>query len=552
MGLPGPQARVLVEAARGVVDAAVAALAERCRSSDLPGRLDSESIDRHQVVAANLSAAACLVEAGEQLLTRVHDEWTAQLSLAYAGHLVGEITRRAMQGHLDWGSLPWTTTGPVSAALAASQDPALCDAIADVLLTGRLPEFDLGSDLASARQVFRAFARDRVAPHAEAVHRGDLDVPEDLIEQFAQMGFFGMAIPERFGGSASATEGGYGLPDLLAMLVATEEISTESMALAGPFITRPEIMATAVLQGGDEEQARRWLPGVASGEAMVAVAVTEPDFGSDVASLGVRAERVGNYYRVRGVKTWSTFSGRADLLLLLARTGTPEDKHRGLSLFVIEKPAFPGHSWSYSGPHGGLMRATAIPTIGYRGMHSFEISFEDFMIPAENLVGGEQGAGRGFYLQMKAFANGRMQTAGRAVGLMTAALRDAAKYSSERTVFGNRLSHYQLTRSKLSRMACLIAASRAYEYRCAELIAEGGGQLAASMVKSFACVNAEWVTREAQQIHGGYGYAEEFAVSRYFLDARVLSLFEGADETLALRVIARGLLQRQLDSEEAS
>ena len=306
------------------------------------------------------------------------------------------------------------------------------------------------------------------------------------------------------------------------------------------------------MKGGTDEQQQRWLPGIASGELMCAVAVTEPDYGSDVANLKVSAVREGEGYVVNGTKTWCTFAGRANLLMLLARTGAAADGHRGLSLFVVEKPSYPGHSWSHDGEHGGRMSARAIGTIGYRGMHSFEISFEDYRVPAAHLVGWQEGLGRGFYLQMDAFATGRLQTAARALGVMQAAFEDAADYARQRLVFGVPLGSYQLTKAKLARMAYLIAACRRFSYRAAQLLGAGGsgggsdGQLESSMAKSLSCLSAEWITREAQQLHGGMGYAEEYAVSRYFVDARVLSIFEGADETLALRVIIRRLLEDAL------
>ena len=190
------------------------------------------------------------------------------------------------------------------------------------------------------------------------------------------------------------------------------------------------------------------------------------------------------------------------------------------------------------------MEGRAIDTIGYRGMHSYEVAFEDWRVPVDNLIGGEQGMGRGFYLQMEGFENGRLQTAARAVGLMQAAYEAARDYANERVVFGHPIADYQLTQVKLARMAVLIQASRQAMYRVARLMAAGTGSLEASMVKAYVCKAAEWVTREAVQIHGGMGYAEEFPVSRYYVDARVLSIFEGADETLALRVIARRLSER--------
>jgi (2S)-methylsuccinyl-CoA dehydrogenase len=192
------------------------------------------------------------------------------------------------------------------------------------------------------------------------------------------------------------------------------------------------------------------------------------------------------------------------------------------------------------------MEGRAIDTLGYRGMHSYEVSFSDWLVPAENLVGGEAGLGRGFYLQMEGFENGRLQTAARAVGLMQAAFDAGLQYAQERTVFGKPVFGYQLTKAKLARMAALIQAGRQFSYDVAGRMGRGEGTLQASMVKAYVCRAAEWVTREAMQLHGGMGYAEEFPVSRYFVDARVLSIFEGADETLCLRVIARRIAEQAL------
>jgi (2S)-methylsuccinyl-CoA dehydrogenase len=210
----------------------------------------------------------------------------------------------------------------------------------------------------------------------------------------------------------------------------------------------------------------------------------------------------------------------------------------------VPKPRGEGHGFEFTQDGGGRMEGRAIDTIGYRGMHSYEVAFENWRVPVENQVGGDEGLGRGFYLQMEGFENGRLQTAARAVGLMQAAYEAATDYADERAVFGHPIADYQLTQAKLARMAVLIQASRQAMYRVARLMAAGEGTLEASMVKAYVCKAAEWVTREAVQIHGGMGYAEEFPVSRYYVDARVLSIFEGADETLALRVIAKRLSER--------
>jgi (2S)-methylsuccinyl-CoA dehydrogenase len=228
--------------------------------------------------------------------------------------------------------------------------------------------------------------------------------------------------------------------------------------------------------------------------------------------------------------------------MLLTRTDPASTNHRGLSTFIVPKARGAGHGFSLDQPQGGTMQGRAIDTIGYRGMHSYEVAFDDWWVASENLIGLDDGIGRGFYLQMEGFENGRLQTAARAVGLMQAAYEAARDYARDRVVFGQPIADYQLTQAKLGRMAVLIQTGRQFAYRVAQLMAEGRGMLEASMVKAYVCRAAEWVTREAMQIHGGMGYAEEFAVSRYFVDARVLSIFEGADETLCIKVITRRLL----------
>jgi (2S)-methylsuccinyl-CoA dehydrogenase len=359
-----------------------------------------------------------------------------------------------------------------------------------------------------------------------------------------------MSVPEEYGGFATGGEADY-----MGMVVATEELSWASLGAGGSLITRPEILTRAIVHGGTEEQKQRWLPLLASAEVMGAVAVTEPDFGSDVAGVVTSAVPVEGGWLINGVKTWCTFAARADVLMLLARTDPDKSKgHRGLSLFLVEKPQAEGHGFLFrqepgtdgrpadSSDSGGRMEGRAIDTLGYRGMHSYEVAFESWFVPDSNLIGGPEGLGRGFYLQMQGFENGRLQTAARAIGVMQAAYEAALEYARNRVVFGAPIMDYQLTRAKLARMAVLIQSARQFTYEVARLMSKGEGSLEASMIKAYVCRAAEWVTREALQIHGGMGYAEEFPVSRYFVDARVLSIFEGADETLALKVIARRLV----------
>lgn len=259
--------------------------------------------------------------------------------------------------------------------------------------------------------------------------------------------------------------------------------------------------------------------------------------------MQLRATPVEGGWLLNGSKTWCTFAGRSELLLVLARTDPDRSSgYRGLSLFLTEKSAYPGHTFKHQQKSGGTLTGRAIATLGYRGMHSYDLFFEDFFVPADNLVGKEAGLGKGFYYTMAGFAGGRIQTAARATGLMQAAFEKAFHYARDRQAFGAAIGDFQLTRIKLLRMLGTLTASRQFSYAVARRLDAGEGQMEASLVKLFTCRAAEWLTREAMQVHGGMGYAEESAVSRFFVDARVLSIFEGTEEVLAIRVIARNLI----------
>lgn len=388
------------------------------------------------------------------------------------------------------------------------------------------------------RSMFSRFADTVIAPMAEETHRNDRIIPDTILKQIAELGAFGISIPEEYGGS---------YVDHSLMVIATEELSRASLGAGGSVLTRPEICAKALLAGGTEEQKRKWLPQIASGEKMVCIAVTEPNTGSDVARVSLSARLTDRGYLLNGEKTWATFAGRSEILCVLARTGSADLGHKALSLFLVEKPYDPAgdeYHFRHMQPDGGLLEGHAIPTIGYRGMHSFSISFEDYLVPVDQRIGEE---GRGFYLQMQGFAGGRIQTAARAVGVMEAAFREAVSYTSSRKLFGQPLAEFGLTRHKIGMMAARIQTNRQLALRVAGLMDEAEATMEASLVKFLACKDAEWVTREAMQLHGGMGYSEEYPVSRYFLDARVLSIFEGAEEILALQVIARPFLERFLE-----
>ncbi|MGH3442996.1 MAG: acyl-CoA dehydrogenase family protein, partial [Nitriliruptorales bacterium] len=519
------QARLIVERLRtDFVEPAAQHLAERCA---VDGRVSVERMDEHQTVLYDLAALASAVAAADALLAYGEGgDLEARLAHALAADVSADLAGRAAGRWEEFlGEVPEPSEAAWEAT-AAGRDPTFLAMLAgDILGRGDPVPRHLSEEREMIRDTFRRFADERVRPVAEEVHRNDLDIPDDLISGLAELGTFGLSIPADHGGMAEGSQ-----EDLVNMVLVTDELSRGSLGVAGSLITRPEIISTAIAEGGTDEQKQRWLPAIASGEQMCAVAVTEPDFGSDVAMLKTTATRDGAEWVVNGVKTWCTFAGKAELLLLLARTDPDRSQgHRGLSLFVVEKPRHEGHEFRVEQDGGGVMDARAISTLGYRGMHSFEVSFDGWRVPHENLIGGDDGVGQGFYLQMKAFASGRLQTAARANGLMQAALEDAIAYTTQRNVFGKPLADYELTRTKIARMAFLLAGCRELTLASARLLAGGEGQMEASMVKQLACRAAEWVTREAQQLHGGMGYAEEFDVSRYFVDARVLSIFEGAD-----------------------
>ena len=521
------------------------ALADRTVDAGIAALGDAGGADDAQVLAYDLAHSASAVRAARAALAYgAHGPAEARIACAFAADVVSELAGKLVGREASWGvGAGWWT--PAAAFVATYRDPAFLASLAE-----EGGDRHLDADFEMVRDTFHRFADEQIRPRAEHIHRANTDIPEEIIAGVAEMGGFGMSVPEAYGGFATG-----GDSDYLSMVVATEELSWGSLGAGGSLITRPEILTRALVHGGTEAQKGTWLPQLASGEVMAAVAVTEPDFGSDVAGIVTSATPVTGGWLISGVKTWCTFAARADVLMLLARTDPDRSKgHRGLSLFLVEKPRAEGHGFAFAQPPGqdgrpgdstGRLEGRAIDTIGYRGMHSYEVSFDGWFVPEANLIGGADGVGRGFYLQMQGFENGRLQTAARALGVMQAAYEAALAYGRNRVVFGAPILDYQLTAAKLGRMAVIIQATRQFAYEVAGLMSKGEGALEASMVKAYVCRAAEWVTREALQVHGGMGYAEEFPVSRYFVDARVLSIFEGADETLTVKVIARRLLDQR-------
>ncbi len=524
----------LLDATRGLVARAVA---------HLDGDLNQEQIQLYDLAlsAAELAAARSAFDviplAGEHdrpLLEQIANTFTAET----VSNALQRLMVRLPHYGLSEADLPAGWVARVGTHLA----PDALESLGRAMLerSGDLPTVGLDAEKSMMRDTFRAFATDVVMPRAEDIHRSDALIPDDIINPLREMGCFGLSVPERFGGLKPDN-----FEDSMGMVVVTEELSRGSLGAAGSLITRPEIMARALLEGGTEAQKQRWLPKLASGETLCAISVSEPNTGSDVASVSLRATRTDAGWLLNGGKTWCTFAGKASAILVLARTDTNiQPPHKGLSLFIVEKPSTDGHDFEHAQEGGGRVTGRAISTLGYRGMHSYEMFYDDYFVADDALVGEAKGEGRGFYYTMRGFMGGRLQTAARACGLMQAAFEAALTYSADRRVFGQAVADYPLTLAKFARMGAYISVCRHFTYEVARLMDKDKGQMEASLVKLFACRAAEWVCREALQIHGGMGYAEETAVSRYYADARVLSIFEGAEETLAIRVVGKALKER--------
>ncbi|MEH3048206.1 acyl-CoA dehydrogenase family protein [Sphingomonas adhaesiva] len=529
------------DAARWLTDLehAATALATRVaqRGAAAPDRVQVECFDLAWAAADRRAAQAGLAadgplagalgvlfatEAGEGALARLDAVARA------CGEAADEEALAALRAAPAWRAL-----------LRAVAVPDALDRVGAAVIERGDDGDDLPLDEATqmARDAFARLAAEVVAPLAGAIHRDDLTVPDAILTPMRDMGAFGLAIPDDFGGVAVDEQ-----TAAVTMVAVTEVLSEASLAAAGSLITRPEILSRALLAGGTEAQKHDWLPRIAAGRPLCAIAITEPDYGSDVAALQLRATRVPGGWRLDGAKTWCTFAGKAELLMVVARTGG--EGHRGLSLMMVEKPSDDGHAFAHVQPGGGRMEGRAIATIGYRGMHSFDLSFDAWFVADDRVIGEEGGVGRGFYLTMAGMTGGRMQTAARASGVMRAAVRAAIAHARDRRVFGAALGDYPLTRAKIARMAARAMACRRLAFEVARGRDPAAASFEAALAKLIACRSAEAVTREALQIHGGLGYAEETAVSRLFVDARVLSIFEGAEETLALKVVGRGLLER--------
>ncbi len=398
-------------------------------------------------------------------------------------------------------------------------------------LAGRLGEGDFGdagleSDLVMVRDQFRRYADERIRPQAHAWHLEDAFIPLEILHELAELGVFGLSVPEE--------HGGLGLSKV-AMCVVTEELSRGYIGV-GSLGTRTEIAAELIISSGTPGQQRRWLPGIVSGETIPTAVFTEPGTGSDLGSLKTRAVRDGESWRITGNKTWITHAARADIMTLLARTDPDEKGYRGLSMFIAEKPRGDDREpFPAPGMSGG-----EIPVLGYRGMKEYEIAFDRFEVPGGGLLGGEEG--QGFKQLMATFESARIQTAARATGVAQAALEAGLGYALERRQFGRAIAAFPRVANKLAWMAVETMVSRQLAWYAARRKESGSRcDLEAGMAKLLAARVAWSNADNALQVHGGNGYALEFEVSRLLCDARILNIFEGAAEIQA-HVIARRLL----------
>jgi (2S)-methylsuccinyl-CoA dehydrogenase len=385
----------------------------------------------------------------------------------------------------------------------------------------------LDATLEQMRAEMRRFVDDKVAPYAHAWHLNNEYVPLEVVQELAGLGVFGLTLPEDYGGLGLGKE---------AMCVVSEELSRGYIAV-GSLGTRSEIAAELILHGGTAEQKQHWLPRIASGEVLPTAVFTEPNTGSDLASLATRAVRAGEVWKVTGNKTWITHPVRADLMTMLVRTDPNERGYRGLSMLLAPKPR--GNDADPFPVEG--MSGSEIEVLGYRGMKEYEIRFEAFEVPADGLLGGAEG--QGFKQLMQTFEAARIQTAGRAVGVAQNALELSLAYAQQRQQFGKPIIAFPRIADKLAVMAAEIMAARQLVYTAArEKDAGRRCDLEAGMAKLLAA-RVAWASADnAVQIHGGNGFALEFEVSRVLCDARILNIFEGAAEIQA-QVIARRLLE---------
>jgi (2S)-methylsuccinyl-CoA dehydrogenase len=538
-----PELPALLDAATAAADALVADLRAAVAARVLRGgRVDRAALDAEQHAAHGLAWAAAYAETLRQTAAWARDLGPALgeaealpaqlLAHEYLSQLAGGLPMN--QGELfrpaDLG-VDASRLGPVIARLAPGASQAVRSRVVALLDQARgrpsLEASGLDETLEAIRGQFDAFAAREIAPHAHGWHLRDELIPLALYQQLADLGVFGLTAPEAWGGSGLGKT---------AMCVVSEALSRAWIG-TGSLGTRSEIAAELILAHGTEDQKARFLPGICSGAIIPTAVFTEPEAGSDLGSLRTRAVRDGEVWRVTGAKTWITHAARADLMTLLVRTDTGSKDHRGLSMFLAEKPrGTAAEPFPAPGMTGGEIRV-----IGYRGMKEYEIGFDGFEVADANLLGGQ--AGQGFAQLMATFESARIQTAARAIGVGQNALDLALDYALARRQFAQPIAGFPRVANKLAMMAAELLGARRLAWFAARAKDEGRRcDLEAGMAKLVAARVAWAAADNAVQIHGGTGFAEETPVSRVLADARILNIFEGAGEIQA-QVIARRLLE---------
>ncbi len=544
MGDRVSQCREAVTAAESLLEASRAGVAGMVIRD---GRIDALALEREQFAVHGFAWAATYVESLRQMLgwaerceadgvfgeleslmlQAAFGEYCAQLAGGIALSQV-EVARPADMG-VPKDALEAFRTATLG-IVAQGNTAAVRQRIAELIADGHFGEAALGDEtLEMVRDQFRRFAEQQVAPHCHDWHKNDELIPIEVVEKLAELGVFGLTVPEEFGGLGMGKA---------AMCVVTEELARGYIGV-GSLGTRSEIAAELIRLGGTESQKAKWLPLIASGEILPTAVFTEPGTGSDLGALKTRAVRDGDVYRITGAKTWITHAARSDIMTLLARTDPEVKDHRGLSMFIAEKPR---GTDSDPFPADG-MSGTEIRVLGYRGMKEYELGFDGFEVKAEDLLG--EAEGQGFKQLMATFESARVQTAARAVGVAQNAMELGLAYARDRIQFGKPIAAFPRVAGKLAWMAVETMISRQITlFAAREKDSDRRCDIEAGMAKLLAARTAWANADNALQIHGGNGYAEEYEISRVLCDARILNIFEGAAEIQA-QVVARGLLSRR-------
>jgi len=544
-----PDLLSLTGAAVAPVEALVATATDSVRTTvSADGRVSGALIEDNQGSAHGLSWLATYGQALKQM-----QAWAERLQadgkfgeieqiihqIAFGEYLAqikggipmsqGEILRVADMG-LSQDALAVMSTPQIDTLIASGNTQAARTRLVE-LMQEQSANITFGAsgleeELEMIREQFRRFAVDKVLPHAHEWHLKDELIPMEIIEELAEMGVFGLTIPEEFGG--------FGLSKA-SMVVVSEELSRGYIGV-GSLATRSEIAAELIICGGTDDQKNHWLPKIASAEILPTAVFTEPNTGSDLGSLRTRAVKTDDGWEITGNKTWITHAARTHVMTLLARTKPDTSDHRGLSMFLAEKtPGTDENPFPTEGMTGG-----EIEVLGYRGMKEYELGFDGFKVDADNLLGGEEG--KGFKQLMETFESARIQTAARAIGVAQSALDVAMQYAIDRKQFGKSLINFPRVSGKLAMMAVEIMIARQLTYFSAWEKDHGHRcDLEAGMAKLLGARVAWAAADNGLQIHGGNGFALEYTISRILCDARILNIFEGAAEIQA-QVIARRLL----------